>query len=393
MHRLIKIARRARSTLDKGPKSAAKGTAKVTESTIPLVPTIAAMTASIATVTLATFVAEKITASDCPKFDSKATRFDQSTFVGRFTERLLACDPKLLTYSSEEVAHAKSLVDNAANVIANPPEGVSNIHHTLWESKRISDATLHPDSGEAIPSPFRMSGYVPFNGPICVSMVLAQTTPQLLLVNWVNQSHNALVNYFNRNASSELSNETLAKSYAVAVGSSLLVAFGLATYIKKSYDPVTASRLMRFVAFPSSVAASSLNCYIVRSPEIDTGIPLMDKDGKVVLEGETSVVAAKTGVYSTTASRAILQAPVYFLPPALMAALPLFKRIVAKNPAISVPLTTYLIIVCFGIGLPATTAIFPQISEISAKDAEKKYQNLKDINGAPIEKFYFNKGL
>jgi len=287
------------------------------------------------------------------------------------------------------------MVGNASALIADPPADEDNIHHALWESKRIVDAALHPDTGETVPAPFRMSGYVPFNGPICVAMVVSSSTPALLFWNWVNQSQNALVNYFNRNASSTLSNETLAKSYAAAVGSSLAVAFGLATLIQKRYDPATASRLLRFVAFPSSVMASSLNCYIVRSPEIETGIPLLDGElgGNVVLEGETSVAAAKVGVYSTVATRALLQAPVYFLPPALMAGLPVLKRYIAGNPGMAVPLATYMIIVAFGLGLPGTTAIFPQISEIGVEDVEGKYRGLKNDSGAPITKFYFNKGL
>ena len=52
-----------------------------------------------------------------------------------------------------------------------------------------------------------MSGYVPFNGPICVAMVASKTTPAILFWSWVNQSQNALVNYFNRNASSPMDNE------------------------------------------------------------------------------------------------------------------------------------------------------------------------------------------
>ena len=78
-----------------------------------------------------------------------------------------------------------------------------------------------------------MSGYVAFNGPICVAMVASTSTPALLFWSWVNQSQNALVNYYNRNAASEMSNETLLKSYTVAVTSALSVAFGLATVIQK----------------------------------------------------------------------------------------------------------------------------------------------------------------
>ena len=235
--------------------------------------------------------------------------------------------------------------------------------------------------------------YVPFNGPICVAMVASQSTPALLFWSWVNQSQNALVNYFNRNASSPMTNETLLKSYSAAVGSALVVAFGLATAIQKRYSPEQAKALLRWVAFPSAVVASSLNCYIVRSPEIDSGIPLQDAQGRNVLEGETSSIAARQGVNSTTLSRAILQAPVYFLPPVLLAAGPL-RRFLARKPALSVPVTTYLLLTSFGVGLPATVAIFPQISEIAPADVEERFQHLRDPQTQqPYTVFYYNKGL
>jgi hypothetical protein len=44
---------------------------------------------------------------------------------------------------------------------------------------------------------------------------------------------------------------------------------------------------MKFVAFPSAVIASSLNCSIVCSPEIEPGIDLLDADGNNVLPRET----------------------------------------------------------------------------------------------------------
>lgn len=189
-----------------------------------------------------------------------------------------------------------------------------------------------------------------------------------------------------------MSNETLLQSYSVAVGSALVVAFGLATFIQKRYSPEKAKSLMKFVAFPSAIVASSLNCYIVRSPEIETGIPLSDVDGTDVLEGETSTAAAKRGVYSTTMSRALLQAPVYFLPPLLLGG-PL-QKIVARNPAVRVPLTTFLILTSFGIGLPATVAIFPQIVSITPEEVESKFQDLRDPKTQkPYTIYYFNKGL
>jgi|EP00970_Alexandrium_tamarense_P020359 hypothetical protein len=226
-------------------------------------------------------------------------------------------------------------------------------------------------------------------------MVASQSTSALLFWSWVNQSQNALVNYYNRNASSEMTNETLAVSYAAAVGSALAVAFGLATFIQRRYSPAQAKNLMKWVAFPSAVVASSLNCYIVRSPEIDTGVPLVDSDGNEVLPNETSTIAAERGVNSTTLSRALLQAPVYFFPPFLMGSIPVLKNALVRNPMLRVPMTTYLLLVCFGIGLPCSVAIFPQMGEIKVNEAEEKYHNLPDKRngGRPYEVLYYNKGL
>lgn len=361
---------------------------------VPVAKSLFAMTLAVSTVSAGAAAVEYGTSSSVPDFDPLSERFDQSTFFGRFARMFLACDPRLLTYSESEVRRCRDMVKDYQSLIANPPPGVDNVHRTLWEADRISSAALHPDTGDAIPHPFRMSGYVPFNGPVCVAMVASQSTPALLFWSWVNQSQNALVNYYNRNASSEMTNETLLKSYGAAVGSALAVAFGLATLIQKRFEPSKAKLMLRWVAFPSAVVASSLNCYIVRSPEMDTGIPLVNDVGEDVLPGETSLEAAKRGVHSTTASRAMLQAPVYFVPPVLLGTVPILKSIIAKNPAATVPITTYLLLVSFGIGLPATVAVFPQMSKIKVEDTEDKFQHLRDPKtGRPYEVFYYNKGL
>ena len=66
----------------------------------------------------------------------------------------------------------------------------------------LFQAVIHPDTGEKILLPFRMSGFVPFGSPIVVGLLLPNLTlPQTAFWQWLNQSHNACVNYANRNAS------------------------------------------------------------------------------------------------------------------------------------------------------------------------------------------------
>lgn len=337
--------------------------------------------AAAGVVTVSGFAAVIECTSEVPKYDPNGQRFSQDTFRGRFARMVLACDPRLLLYTDHHVRQCQYMISNARLYD----------DRALWEAKRIFEAAC-PDGETIIPRPFRMSGYVPYNGPVSVAMISSQSTMPLLFWSWVNQSQNALVNYYNRNASSEMTNATLGKSYAAAVGSALFVAFGLATAIQRRYSPQRAKQLLQWVAFPSAVGASSLNCYIVRSPELDSGIPLLDAQGNDVLPGSTSLEAARRGVYATTASRAMLQAPVYFLPPLIMAVLGRSPRFMIPTKMV-VPMTTYLLLTCFGIGLPATVAIFPVVSQVPVEQVEERFQHLRDAQGKPYETFYYNKGL
>jgi hypothetical protein len=139
--------------------------------------------------------------------------------------------------------------------------------------------------------------------------------------------------------------------------------------------------------------ASCLNCYIVRSPEIDTGVPLLHPQDltPVFPPGETSCAAAKKGVYETVASRAILQVPVYLVPPVLTATV--FSSFLAANPLLTVPLTTYLLLVSFGFGLPFAIAVFPQFGDIGAANVEDRFKGMKDVSGKTMDTFKYNKGL
>jgi hypothetical protein len=84
---------------------------------------------------------------------------------------------------------------------------------------------------------------------------------------------------------------------------------------------------------------------------------------------------------------------VYFFPPLLLQ-LPAVRRHLQQHPARTVPVTTFFLLICFGVGLPASVAVFPQIAAISAKDCEAPYQHLRSAKtGEPYEVYYYNKGL
>ena len=178
---------------------------------------------------------------------------------------------------------------------------------TCWRARALKEAAVHPDTGLIIPRPFRMSGYVPYNGPVCVAMMVSTGTGAIAFWNWINQSQNALVNYCNRNASSPTPTSTLVRcespssvlaaplswcggwdvrrSYCSAVGASLVVGLGLSSLIKARFPPATAAAILKFVAFPTAMVSSALNCFLMRSPEIGRGISLTNRAGEEVAGG------------------------------------------------------------------------------------------------------------
>ena len=441
-----------------------------------------AVVGAILVVSLLTTLIETLT--PVPTFQPQhQERFDQSTFTGRFLKMLLGCDPQLLLYNEQEVRHCLSMTKNYKEYYNNYNSSSTsttnhNIDRRLWQAQRIAEAALHPETEEWIPRPCRMSGYLPFNGPICVAMILAPTTASLLFWSWLNQSQNALINYYHRSSttttttnnndninhndkSSLLSSSTktagasaavvadvttiddnknsnndnifvdattilpLIQSYAAAVGIALLIAFGLDSLVHHYFEGEKAAILARYISFPSAMIASSWNCYIMRCSELETGVPLLDEHGQNIVVGlpavaavaklpapapvdddtgddkettatttiteaisSSSQIAARYAVYATTASRALLQVPTFCIPPLLLDSswLP-FKAYVQTHPSAEVPITTFLLLLSFGIGLPIVIGLVPQRSTIKATDVESKFANLG------YDYFYFDKGL
>jgi len=321
-----------------------------------------------------------------PAYAKNASRFDQSNFKGRFATMLYQMDPSTVFYSNEDIRKAVALLkkfeEQGSSVASN---------EELWKARKLRDSAVHPDTGEIILRPFRMAGYVPFNGPVCVSMMIASTTPQILFFQWLNQTHNALVNYSNRNASSETTMEMLAKSYTLAVSCALSVAFGASIFIKKSFSPEMAPKMLRFVALPSAMIASSANAYMMRSPEIDTGIALLDKDGNELLPGARSSTAARKAVMETVYSRMLLQLPTFFVPPVFMM-LPPIAAVAAANPVFGIGANTFITLAGFGLGLPAAVAVFPQIGELNVDEID--VAAVKEVaQKRGLQTVLYNKGL
>ncbi|GMF63401.1 unnamed protein product [[Candida] boidinii] len=188
----------------------------------------------------------------------------------------------------------------------------------LWRAKRILDSTIHPDTGETVVLPFRMSSCVLSNLVVTAGML----TPGLGNVGTVfwqiaNQSLNVAINTANANKSHPLSTKQLITNYFLAVGASCGVALGLNSVVPrlKNINPNTKLILSRLVPFAAVVSAGIVNVFLMRGEEIRKGIAVYSKDGENL---GNSKIAALNAVGETAASRVINATPIMVIPPLIL---------------------------------------------------------------------------
>uniref|UniRef100_A0A3Q2NTR5 Sideroflexin 5b n=1 Tax=Fundulus heteroclitus TaxID=8078 RepID=A0A3Q2NTR5_FUNHE len=186
----------------------------------------------------------------CPAFQLGRPRYDQTSFLGRLRHFIDIIDPSTLFVSEKKLKECIKILDDYKH--GTLPPGVSA--DQLWEAQKIKQAIIHPDTGEKIFMPFRMSGYVPFGTPIVIGLLLPnQTVMSTIIWQWLNQSHNACVNYANRNATKPTPTSKFLQGYVGAVTSAVSIAVGLNVLIQKAnkLSPSTRMIIQRFVPFPA----------------------------------------------------------------------------------------------------------------------------------------------
>lgn len=138
-----------------------------------------------------------------------------------------------------------------------------------------------------------LTGFIPFGTPVVVGLLLPnQTLASTIFWQWLNQSHNACVNYCNRNASKPAPGSRFFQGYLGAVTSAVSIAVGLNLFIQKAgrFSPTSRLLVQRFIPFPAVATANVCNVVLMRHSELSEGVSVLDDDGNVV---GTSKVAAR----------------------------------------------------------------------------------------------------
>ncbi|XP_040126671.1 sideroflexin-5 isoform X3 [Ictidomys tridecemlineatus] len=246
--------------------------------------------------------------------------------------------------------------------------GVTN--EQLWSAQKIKQAILHPDTNEKIFMPFRMSGYIPFGTPIVVGLLLPnQTLASTVFWQWLNQSHNACVNYANRNATKPSPASKFIQGYLGAVISAVSIAVGLNVLVQKAnkFTPATRLLVQRFVPFPAVASANICNVVLMRYGELEEGIDVLDTDGNLV---GSSKIAARHALLETALTRVVLPMPILVLPPIVMSMLEKTALLQAR-PRLLLPVQSLVCLAAFGLALPLAISLFPQMSEGSRLRSQK----------------------
>ncbi|KAI0180214.1 Tricarboxylate/iron carrier [Hypoxylon sp. FL1284] len=327
------------------------------------------------------------------------SQYDLSTYWGRVRQTAGITDPRTLFVGKHGLEEAKKLL------VRYKQGEIKDMTPQLWQAKKVVDSTLHPDTGEPVLLPFRMSCFVLSNLVVTAGMLTpGLKTTGTVLWQITNQSLNVAINYSNANKSQPLSYSKIAQSYVLAVGASCSVAVGLNAAVShlKRFSPSTRLVLGRLVPFAAVASAGALNVFLMRGEEMRTGIdvfPVLSaadraqraKEGRPEDEAQSlgkSRKAATLAVSETAASRVFNSSPIMVVPPLLLVRLQRTDWL-RRNPRYTTPVNLALILGMSYLALPLALAAFPQRQKISADSLEDEFHGGGGDGGLVV----FNRGI
>ncbi|KAI9273694.1 Tricarboxylate/iron carrier [Sporodiniella umbellata] len=314
--------------------------------------------------------------------DLSKPRYPQTSYWGRLRHFIDVTDPRTLFVSRKELEACQQLLANSDHI---------KDESSLWRAKKIVDSTVHPDTKEPVFLPFRMACFVPTNLVLVAGMLLPNPSIQSILFwQWANQSVNVAFNSANANKTTPMSVQETGIAYASAVTTSCALAVGLNQLVPRlNLSKRMQSICTKLVPFTAVAAAGTVNVFLMRGKEVREGIEVFGEEGQTYGKSKEAGFSA---VSQVALSRLLTNAPVLILPPFLLGQIQRTAFIQAR-PGWVPPINFALIAMCLMTALPAAIAVFPQLGELETSSMEKEFQALKDKDGKPIQRLYFNKGL
>ncbi|NXW29556.1 SFXN4 protein, partial [Phaetusa simplex] len=168
-------------------------------------------------------------------------------------------------------------------------------------------------------------------------------------------------------------------SYAACIGALPLLFMNRYT-LKSSVTQLVVKKLL---PAPLLGLMSAFTVAVVRSPEFENGIEVMDRNGKVV---GVSQKAGEKAVKETALSRAVLFGTTFFLPALLTYFVERAKF--AKTPRALASVRMFMITSVLAGMLPVSLSMFPQCGEIKRTDLEPEI-----LSSTEETELFYNRGI
>lgn len=309
------------------------------------------------------------------------SQYDLSTYYGRYRHMLEITDPTMCLCTSRDFEEAKVLVAKYKN------GEIKQMTPELWHAKRVLDSALHPDTGEVVVLPFRMSSNVLLNLVVTAGMLTPGLgTAGTIFWQMANQLLNVAVNTSNANKLHPLTWTQIATNYAIAVAALCGVAVGLNKSVPRMSFLLPRAKLVaaRLVPFAAVVLATMVNIGVMRGGELSRGIAVYNADTGEPLG--TSKKAAMYAVGETAALRAINATPIMALPPLLL--MRLQQGVLKGRGGFAVGAANLALVAATSFAvLPMALAVFPQTEIVLADRLEP------ELRKEGVQRILFNRGM
>uniref|UniRef100_A0A1A7WSN2 Sideroflexin 4 n=1 Tax=Iconisemion striatum TaxID=60296 RepID=A0A1A7WSN2_9TELE len=308
-------------------------------------------------------------------------------------------DPNLLLWKSQgqsffhRLGSWFNLLD--PSLLLSSDAEIQKAHDALLQSSKEKDesavilslSSVHADSGAAPPLLFRPPALLPISGPLMVaSLIQYNSVRPALFWQFLLQTYTAGFNHVNRNSSGEQGGKPSLKQFLLVTGAiSYTTVGGTLPQIFINRLNVRSSLLQTcfksVLPIPLSAALAFFSVLTIRSEESETGIKVFDSDGNAV---GVSKAAGEKAVRETALSRAVLFGTTAAVPNLLVLLLRQ-TRLFQRNPLLAAPCHYVSIALVFGLMIPVSFSLFPQLGTIKGKEVEEELQ--------AGEELYYHRGL
>ncbi|NWU62939.1 SFXN4 protein, partial [Pterocles burchelli] len=306
-------------------------------------------------------------------------RAEGQSFFQRFLLWTDVLDPLLLLKSSDEIRSSRLSIQSSGKTPSEPIQS----DQVFW-----TVSSVHPDTDKIIPVLFRLPGKFPQEN-LLASVPKSIFAYNLSFLQFVFHTYTTGFTLLNGNGTTKsegyLPHEKQiyyglgAVSYAACIGALPFVFMNRYT-VKSTLTQLTVKRVL-----PASLLGlmSAFTVAVVRSPEFEDGIEVMDRNGKVV---GVSQKAGEKAIKETTLSRAVLFGTAFCLPAVLMHFVE--RRKLVKTPRALASLRMILITSVLAGMLPVSLSMFPQCGEIKRADLEPEIQSSTEET-----ELFYNRGV